>query len=80
MTYTVRRVADERYGVSAHTVLAWIASGELRAVNVARSANGGKPRWRITEEALSAFEASRTPGPPAVRTRRRKKIDVESFY
>ena len=76
---TVQQIA-ERYGVSAHTVLAWIARHELRAVNVARSANGGKPRWRITEEGLLAFEEKRTPGPPALRTRRRKKIAVESFY
>ena len=77
---TVQQIADERYGVSPHTVLAWIARGELRAVNVARSANGAKPRWRISEEALKAFEASRTPGPPAVRTRRRKQVAAETFY
>jgi excisionase family DNA binding protein len=31
-TYSVRDLC-ERYGVSAHTILAWINRGELRAVN-----------------------------------------------
>ena len=79
MTYTVAEVAAEER-VSVHTVLKWLASGELKGFNVGRSPNGAKPRWRITEEALKTFEAKRTPGPPAVRTRRRKKIAVESFY
>ena len=79
MTFTVRQVA-EQYAVSVHTVLAWIGKGELRAVNVARSVNGGKPRWRIKQEHLEAFEAKRTPGPPPVRKRRRRESAVEQFY
>ena len=79
MTMTVKQVADE-YGVSQHCVLAWIASGDLHAVNVGRAADGRRPRWRIRKEALEAFDAARTPAPPPVRTRRRKKITAESFY
>ena len=72
----------ERYGVSEHTVLGWIRSGELRAVNVGRRVGGKKPRWRITQEALEAFELLRTPGPPPARMKRRKKrpTDVIEFY
>lgn len=61
----------ERFGVSQHTVLAWIDSGELRAVDVSRK-RGGKPRWRITQEALDSFELSRTKTPPPPKTKRRK--------
>jgi excisionase family DNA binding protein len=79
-TLSVRDLT-ERYGVSEHTVLGWIASGELRAINVGRRLATKKPRWRITQEALEAFEALRTPTPPPPRTRRRKRpADVIEFY
>ena len=48
----------QRYGVSAHKVIAWIYSGELRAIDVA-SADSSKPRYRILPEDMAAFEASR---------------------
>jgi excisionase family DNA binding protein len=80
MTLTVHGVA-ERYGVGEHTVLAWIRTGELRAINCGRRPGSKKPRWRITAEALAAFELMRTPSPPppAVR-RRRQHAEVISFY
>ncbi len=70
----VKHVA-EQYSVTKHTVLAWIHSGELTAINVSRNP-GGKPSWRISTEALAAFEASRMMTPPdtqAVSTPPRKK-------
>jgi excisionase family DNA binding protein len=76
----VREVA-EHYGVSEHTVLAWIRSGELRAVNVGRRPGAGKPRWRVSQAALEAFEALRTPAPPAPRGRRKKRsAEICEFY
>jgi excisionase family DNA binding protein len=78
-TITVKE-ASERYGVEEHTVLGWIRSGELRALNVGRTLGKKKPRWRITAEALAAFELLRTPTPPPPRTRRRKQTDVINFY
>jgi excisionase family DNA binding protein len=79
-TFSVRDVC-ERFGVSEHTVLAWLRSGELRAVNVGRRSGAKKPRWRITQAALEAFELSRTPTPPAPKTPRRKRVsDVIEFY
>jgi excisionase family DNA binding protein len=79
-TLSVRDVCG-RYGVSEHTVLRWIHSGELRAVNVGRRPGAKKPRWRITQDALAAFEALRTPTPPPPRTRqRRQSADVIEFY
>lgn len=46
-------------GVKAAKVLTWIASGELEAVNHAGSA-AGRPRWRISAEALQAFDRARS--------------------
>jgi excisionase family DNA binding protein len=79
--YTVQDL-QRRFGVTDHTVLGWIRSGELRAVNVGRRPGGGKPRWRISHEALDAFEQLRTPAPAPARTRRqRRPADaVVEFY
>jgi excisionase family DNA binding protein len=80
MTLSVKDLT-QRYGVSEHTVLGWIGSGELRAVNVGRRPGAKKPRWRVTQEALEAFEQLRTPTPPLPRVRRRKQPEhVIAFY
>lgn len=72
MTFTIRDLCN-RFLVHEQTILAWIHSGELKAINVGRAIDKKKPRWRITEEALAAFELLRTPTQPAPRTRRRRK-------
>jgi excisionase family DNA binding protein len=75
------RDACERYAVSEHTVLTWINRGELRAVNVGRRPAGQKPRWRIPQAALEAFELARTTTTPTPRARRRKRpTEVIEFY
>jgi hypothetical protein len=77
---TVRQVAD-RYAASERVVLSWIAAGELRAINVARHAGAKRPSWRITAEALQAFELSRTPAAAPSRAPRRKRpAEVIEFY
>lgn len=79
-TFTAEEVA-KRYDVAIPTVLAWIAAGELRALNVSRRAGSKKPRWRITTAALEAFEQLRTQAPVSQRRRRgRKDSDVIQFY
>lgn len=80
MTYSVKDVC-EHYGVGEHTVLRWIHEGELKAVNVGRRL-GGKPKWRITAEALEAFENLRTPTPPPSKSRRkhRRVVDCVDRY
>lgn len=78
--HTVQEI-QRRYGVTEHTILGWIRAGELRAINVGRKSGAKKPRWRISEQALAAFEALRTPTPPVPRGRRRKRPDdVIEFY
>ncbi len=80
MTLTVKDLT-ERYGVGEYTVLGWIRSGELRAINVGRSLRAGKPRWRITQQALEAFEQLRTPTTaPQKMPRRKQAAEVIEFY
>jgi transposase len=80
MTYSVKDIQD-RFGVGEQTVLGWIRTGELKAINVSRRAGAKKPRWRITDAALAAFEALRTANPPPSKSLRRKRpADVIEFY
>lgn len=64
----------KQLGVSADTVRGWIASGALKAVNIAGP--GKRPSHRISPEALADFERRRTktaePTP-----HRRKKVNSE---
>ena len=81
MTFTIRDICN-RFSVNEHTVLAWIHSGELKAVNVGVAPGKKKPRWRITQQALDNFETLRGTTPPQPITRRRKRSDhgVTQFY
>jgi hypothetical protein len=79
-SFTVANIC-ERHGVSPHTVLSWIKTGELRAFSVARQPGAKRPSWRISPEALAAFEARRTPTQETARTRRRARpAGVVEFY
>ena len=79
-SFTVHQVAD-RYVVSKRVVLSWLGSGQLRGINVARHAGAKRPTWRITAEALQAFELSRTPAAAPSRAPRRKRpAEVIEFY
>ena len=79
MTYGVQDI-KKRYHVGEHTVLSWISQGVLKAIDCSRKA-GGRPKWRVTQESLDAFEQLRTPSPPMARTRRRKRTEsVIEFY
>ena len=48
----------KRYGVNVDKVIRWILAGELAAMNLATRADG-RPRYKITREAVEAFEARR---------------------
>jgi hypothetical protein len=74
-----RAVADRLGLAKTDAVLAWIHTGELRAINV--SAGPGRPTWRIAPEDLELFLAGRRTRPATPRARRRKKFaDVIQFY
>jgi len=76
--YTVAEVAS-RYRVGEDKVRAWIRRGELAAVNVA-SALCGRPQFRITAEALTAFERRRCAAPPPKPARQRRCPAQVDFY
>jgi hypothetical protein len=82
--YSPADIARER-GVRLAKVRAWISSGELEAVNVAaRSGPGLRPRWRISADALAAFDRVRSSRSAIVpKTSRRsslKKSEVLQFF
>ena len=69
-----------RWGVSPDKILAFIRSGELRAVNAAASPNG-RPRWLIDLADLAVFEQAAPRGPnrrPPGGGRRRRAL-LSSF-
>jgi hypothetical protein len=81
--FTVRDLIT-RYGVHEDTVLHWIRTGQLKAINVGQSPGAKKPRWRVPQAAVEAFEAARTrvPAEP-MRSANRKANrvgDVVEFY
>lgn len=75
----IREIA-ERHGVTQHKVLAWIAAGELRAVNVAAKP-GRRPQWSVLPADLEAFEQRRAAVPTApAKPRKRGKTAEELLY
>ncbi len=56
-----------------------INSGQLTAVNIAQQ-RGGRPRWRISDEALDQFLRSRQSVKPAPATRKRKRPQSVTQY
>ena len=78
--FSVKELA-ERYVCSQEKVLDWIATHQLRAVNIARKAKGIKPRWRVSEADLLAFEEARASTPaPQPQRRRRKTAGPKKAY
>lgn len=75
---TVRDVA-RRYRVGEDKVRAWIARGELRAVNTSTNLSG-RPRWVVSPDALVEFERRRAGGPPPPKPRRRRKETLVDYY
>jgi hypothetical protein len=71
-----------RWGITADKVLAWIRSGELRAINAATSTSGVRPRWLIDLADLEAFEKRRAACPvqPAARRRRRPPSEENTYF
>lgn len=70
------------WGISVDKVLAWIRSGELRAIDVS-TRRGGRPRYLIDDGDIEAFEQLRAvqPIPKPKRGRRKERDDsVIEFY
>lgn len=56
--FTPPQIARQRQ-LRVGKVLTWIRTGQLLAVNCAEQP-GGRPRWRVSAEALAAFDAARS--------------------
>lgn len=69
---TIDQVAI-RQNVNRDAVSHWINTGELPAVNVARSRTAKRPSWRIRLEDLQAFEFARSTTQPAATRSKGKK-------
>lgn len=81
--FTPPQVARSRQ-LRVGKVLAWIRTGELAAVNCAER-RGGRPRWRISAEALAAFDAARSNraafrARPPPRPKRRRDDGVIEYF
>ena len=57
--YFTPQEAAELLSTNDDKVIAWIHSNELDAIDVAKSKNSQRPRWRISESALGRFIISR---------------------
>lgn len=73
--YTIQQAA-ETLGCDDETVLAWIHSGELVAVNLCKSRAGKRPTWRIAEADLGRFLIARRnqQEPAAVKSPKRPPV------
>jgi excisionase family DNA binding protein len=69
----------ELFGVGRTKVMAWIASGELRAVNVATRI-GASPRFVIDAKDIEAFERRRQVYPEPSSRRVRQKANAQKYY
>lgn len=61
----------EALAVSPETIINWIRSGELAAVNVGSGAK--RPRYRIPPEAVEAWQRRRAVVPPPKPARRKRQ-------
>lgn len=58
-TYLTPPAIAKKYGVAPETVVGWIRSGELVAIDVAQRGKS-RPRYRVSPHALEAFELRRS--------------------
>src|SRR5262245_9461903 len=74
-------VADlaARWRVSEDKIRAWIRAGELIGINVARTLCG-RPQWRITADAVAAFERRRCAATPRQGRRQGRRTDQIDYY
>lgn len=70
-----------RWGIKSQKVLAWIRSGELRAINAAERPEG-RARYLVDVEDLAAFERRRRVIPPAKRIakQKRKTTNIKEYF
>jgi hypothetical protein len=74
-------VADlcRRWKVGPDKIHRFLRRGELVGVNVASNLSA-RPQWRVTREAVAAFEKRRSSAPPPKTPRRRRRQEAIDFY
>ena len=79
-----RKITPPEYarqlGVDRAKIIAWIRSGELRAID-ASTRRGTKPRYLIDQADIRAFEEAREviPACPPPRVRRNRRPQVQQY-
>jgi hypothetical protein len=73
------RDVAERLAVDVEAVLALIAAGTLRAIDVRRPGSK-RARWRIAAEALTEFEEARMNRAAVAPTRKRRRPEHVTPY
>ena len=79
MADTPRYLTPPQYarqlGVKAEKVVGWIRRGELRAFDASVYPATGRPRFRISIEAIAEFEQRRSGAQPKPARRKRRRTD-----
>lgn len=70
----------KRLGVNPGKIAGFIKSGQIAAIDVSLNPGSGRPRWRITPEALADFEASRSNKPTTTRPKPRRRVARATSY
>lgn len=68
-----------QYGVSREKIIAWIESGELRAINLSTRPSD-QPRWAIDLDDLAEFERRRQAVPPTPKPQRQKRRTGQKYF
>jgi len=73
---------SERWGVDVVKIMAFIRSGELRAINAASPGCNQRPRYSIDEADIADFERRREarPAPKLPPRRRRERSGADDYY
>lgn len=69
----------EELGIAVEKVHTWIRAGELEAVNIGTTTTG-RPRWKISQDAIDAFLEARRQRRPVKPVRRKKRAGMIAFY
>lgn len=78
--YVTPPVLAARYGCKAETIIAAIRRGDIAAIDLARPGSR-RPRYRISPDAIAAFEICRAARTPTRRTRRpRRPAYTPTYY
>ncbi len=71
------------WGISPDKIVAWIRSGELKAIDVSLNRGSVRPRYLIDRRDIESFELSRAvvpPSPKAKRRRRRRDPAIREYF